>query len=174
MSRPRGGLKHFYFKPAIPGRGVVDTDKISFYAHISSIGDGSSPSWDEAFDMGRPDPKVFYKSYSRSINVSFIVVSTTKQEQDINYDNMRRLSLLTYPIFVGGSGYTAPHMQYRIGELFEGYGIMSSVNYTWNADGVWVDDRPILTEVSIDIKVLGDGQGNRPAYKDGKYNYFGV
>jgi len=174
MARPRGGLKHFFFKPALPGRGVTDTDKISFFAHITSLSDSSSPGWDEVFDMGRPDPKMFYRSFSRNISLSFVVVSLNKDEQKTNYDNMRRLSLLTYPIFSGGRGYTAPHVQYRIGDLFQGYAVVSSIQYNWDGDSVWIEDRPILTEISMELKVLGDGEGNRPNYKGGQYNYFGV
>lgn len=174
MARPRGGLKHFFFKPALPGRGVTDTDKISFYAHITSVTDDSNPNWEESYDMGRPDPKMFYRSFSRSMNLSFIIIALDKDEQKLNYDNMRRLSLLTYPMFSGGKGYTAPHVQYRIGDLFQGYGVITSIGYSWDDGTVWVDDKPILTPVTLAIKVLGDGSGNRPSYNDGKYNYFGV
>lgn len=174
MARPRGGFAHFFFKPALPGRGVTDNDKISFYAHISNVSDDSSPGWDEAYDMGRPDPKVFYKNFSRSLNISFVVVALNKDEQRINYDNLRRLSLLTYPIFAAGRGYTAPHVQYRVGNLFQGYGYVTNVGYSWDDSTVWIEDKPILTRVELGIKVLGDGQGNRPDYKQGKYNYFGV
>lgn len=174
MARPRGGFSHFFFKPALPGRGVTDSDIISFYAHINRVDDTSSPGWEEIYDMGRPDPKVMYKNFSRAISVSFIVVALNAEEHKNNYDSMRRLSLLTYPIFAPGRGYTAPHVQYRIGNLFQGYGYVTSVGYAWDGDTVWVDDKPILTQVDVAIQVLGDGTGKRPDYAGGNYNYFGV
>lgn len=174
MARPRGGFSHFFFKPALPGRGVTDTDKISFYAHISSLNDDTSPSWEETYDMGRPDPKVLYRNFSRSINLSFIVVALNEDEHRNNYVSMRRLALLTYPIFAPGYGYTAPHVLYRIGNLFQGYGYVTGVTHDWDDNTVWVQDRPIMTNVNMGIKVLGDGQGRRPDYANGQYNYFGV
>jgi hypothetical protein len=172
MPRPRGGLDDFFFKPAIPGSGLGA--KIAFEAHIVGLNDASSPSWEENFDMGRADPKVFYRGFSRSINVSFMVVAVTKEEHRGNYDLMKRLALLTYPIYKAGLGYNAPHVFYKIGKLLQGYGYMSSIDFNWEPDTAWIDEKPIITEANVVIKVLGNNLGERPEYKGGNYNYFGI
>ena len=170
--RPRGGFQHFYFRPAIPGSGL--TGKISFPAHITSLSDSSSPGWSENQDMGRADPKVFYASFSRNVSISFIVVSIDSNEHTENFDKLRKLGLLTYPIYSGGNGYNAPHVFFRVANLLQGYGYVTSFDMDWDADQRWIDDKPVTTNVSINIKVLGDGNGKRPEYNGGNYNYFGV
>jgi hypothetical protein len=42
-------------------------------AYINNISDSSSPEWDERLDIGRADAKILYKSFSRTISLSFTV-----------------------------------------------------------------------------------------------------
>jgi hypothetical protein len=175
MSRPRGGLgeEQFYFRPAIPG-GVLK-EKIVFEAHIIGLTDSSSPGWDENFDMGRADPVMTYRSMARNINISFVVVAVDTDEQSQNYLKLRNLANLTYPIYESNKGYNAPHVYYGIGYHLRGYGILTSLDFNWSGDQPWVDQpqRPLITEVSLNIRVLGDDTGLRPEYQKGEYNYFG-
>jgi len=43
-------------------------------AYINNISDSSSPEWDERLDIGRADPKILYRSFNRTISLSFNVV----------------------------------------------------------------------------------------------------
>lgn len=175
MARPRGGFgSRFFFQPAIPGRGIDPNDKIVFEAHITAVNTSAAPSWNRTNDSGRPDPKVFYGSYNGSFNCSFMVVSTNRDEHTENYENLRRLAILTNPITVPGLGYVAPHVKFRVADLISAYGYVENVDYSWNGEGVWIDGKPIVTEVNISIPILTNGQGKRPNYQDGDYNYFGV
>ena len=174
MPRPRNDKfspESFYFHRADPGRGLYpesDKDseswKIQFEAHITSISDSSSPNWSENFDMGRADPTVMYTSMNRTLNVGFQVLALDKDEQERNHEyKLARLGKMTYPIYSPGRGYNAPHVYFQIGGLYKGYGCLTTVNYDWTGENVWIDGRPILTDVSVSIRVLGDSQGKRPS-----------
>lgn len=62
----------FKFKRISAGK-VDDGDEISLMAYINSISDSSSPEWDERLDIGRADAKILYKSFSRTISLSFTI-----------------------------------------------------------------------------------------------------
>jgi hypothetical protein len=46
---------------------------IDLLAYINNISDSSSPEWDERLDIGRADPKILYRSFTRTISLSFAV-----------------------------------------------------------------------------------------------------
>lgn len=170
-TRPRASITNFRFTPLIPGGPAGKI--ITFEAHISALRDTSSPQWNATYDMGRADPKVFYAGFSRSIGINFIVVSTTKKEHEQNFIALRRLVTLTYPIYRGRTrGYNAPHVKVEIGNLLAVIGYVSSFDMSWDNETPWIDEKPILTEVSLDVSVLADGAGRRPEYDDGEYKHF--
>lgn len=169
MPRPRNNQftkESFYFHRHDPGEGPVNNWKLQFEAHITDINDTSSPSWNDNFDMGRADPSVMYTSMNRTISVSFQVFAMNQDEHRNNHEELlAKLGKMTYPIYKGGSGYNAPHVYFQIGGLHKGYGVLQNVSYTWNGDNVWIEGRPILTDVSLTIRVLGDAEGKRPSVK---------
>lgn len=175
------GISTFKFIPVIPGGGKRNEAVIEFVGYIDSITTNSNPSWDQFFDMGRADPKVMYKSYSRSLQVSFYVVSEEEVQHKppktggelSNFNKLQRLGDLTLPIMKGGLGYNAPHIVFEIGKIISGYGYITSLDYTWDNATPWIDERPVVTSVSIGIQILTDADGNRPKYDDGKYSFFG-
>lgn len=171
--RPRGGFTPdtFFFQPALPGEGLKT--KIFFEAHITSLTDASSPDWSSHKDMGRADSTMMYSGVNRNISISFMVVSTGEREHRENYERLTKLGNMTYPIYKSGLGYNATHVFYQIGSHLSGYGIITSVDYAWNGETPWVNGRPVITEVGMGIKVLGDKTGKRPNYSNGNYDYFG-
>ena len=173
----RSQIQEFYFRVYLPGTG--EKNRIEFEAHITALSDSSNPSWNSDYDMGRADPVVNYGSMSRNIGISFIVVAISDVEHRHNYEHMRELGTLTYPIYKSGSGYNAPHVMYKVGDLLQGIGVITSLDFNWTPESPWLEDdrnkkRPLLTEVSMNIQVLTDRDGNRPTYNKGKYNYFGT
>ncbi len=169
MSRPRSELKkeNFYFWRHDPGTGPLSESewKLQFEAHISSITDNSSPTWNEYYDMGRADPKVMYGNFQRSYDISFFVIAVNEQEHRSNYDNLAKLGRCTYPIYQSGNGYNAPHILFQIGNLVKGYGVITNLNYQWTTDFPWIDNRPLYTEINLGIKLLADPVGQRPNVK---------
>jgi hypothetical protein len=167
MARPRNAdfkKDLFYFHRHDPGKGPLkEADwKLKFEAHITAISDSTSPGWQEYFDMGRPDPKVFYGSFSRQVNISFLVLTTEKKELEENHLILNKLATLTYPIYKPGQGYNAPHVKFQIGNLLSGFGVVTSLDFSWEPETPWVEHRPIYTNVDLGIKILADVRGNRP------------
>jgi hypothetical protein len=174
MPRPRSDFKKemFYFWRHDPGVGALKEQewKLNFEAHITSINDSSSPSYNEYFDMGRADPKVFYGGANRQINLSFFVVALDDREHEHNHDFLlARLGRMTYPIYKTGSGYNSPHVLFQIGKLHKGYGVITSLTYDWKPESPWKDLRPLYTDVNMTIKVLANSLGRRP---DASSRYF--
>jgi hypothetical protein len=70
----RDRKKPFTFKFQRISAGSPDGGKeIVLMAYINNISDSSSPEWDERLDIGRADAKILYKSFSRTISLSFTV-----------------------------------------------------------------------------------------------------
>lgn len=182
MPRPRNGKpdspwtkEEFYFWRHDPSKGplpaVYNPDnpnetgwRIHFEAHITSLSDSVAPQWNENFDMGRADPKVFYGGITRNINVTFFTVAMNKDEHEEHIRNLEKLALCTHPIYKEGLGYNAPHIMYYIGYLHGGYGIITNLDYNWNfTDHVWISTSPLITEVNLTIRSLADINGKRPS-----------
>lgn len=69
---------------------------IVLMAYINNISDSSPPEWDERLDIGRADAKILYRSFSRTISLSFSVVveSELDPRPDLTEDPLDgRLSL---------------------------------------------------------------------------------
>lgn len=184
MSRPRNGppgldfpKEQFFFWRHDPGVGPLPAQndpndpkntgwKLEFEAHITSLSDSSSPSWNDYYDMGRADPKVFYTNTTRTLNIGFMIIAMNDQEHIDNTDSMEKLGLMTYPLYKSSLGYNAPHVYYNIGFLHGGYGIITNLDYTWNMqDHPWINSNPVITDVSMTIRMLADINGKRPSTK---------
>lgn len=173
-------LMQIEFTPVVPGKGIGDP--IKFIGYIDNLTTNSSPAWDAQMDMGRPDPKVLYSGYNKTIQLGFKTISEDatqhkdQETQDSNYYKLRKLGELTYPIIEMGKGFNGPHVVCRIAKVLSCYGYITSLDYSWDNESPWVDGRPVVTQVSIGIQVLTDVNGLRPEYKTGKDNphrYFG-
>lgn len=167
MPRPRSDFPKelFYFHRHDPGTGPLSSNdwKLTFEAHIVSLSDSSNPSYNENFDMGRADPKVFYGGANRTFNVGFFVVATNREEHEHNHDFLlARLGRMTYPIYQAGLGYNSPHVLFQVGKLIKAYGVITSLNYDWKPEYPWVEQRPLYTDVNLSIKILANSQGKRP------------
>lgn len=174
MARPRSDFpkEQFYFWRYDPGVGALNKQdwKLEFEAHITSLNDSSNPSYNEFFDMGRADPKVFYSGANRQVNVSFFVVGMNETEHKNNHDFLlARLGRMTYPIYKGGYGYNSPHVYFQVGALIKSYGVITSLTYDWKPEYPWKDRRPLYTDVSMTIKILANSLGDRP---DSAKRYF--
>lgn len=167
MPRPRNDQftkDLFFFWRHDPGKGPLseNTWKLKFDAHISQLNESSNPNWAENFDMGRADPKMFYTSTSRTVNINFFLIAMNEDEQKENKRILGNLGLCTYPIYKSGNGYNGPHIQFQIGNHLAGYGIITNLDHNWSPDHPWIKQQPIYTEVNLSIKILADIDGNRP------------
>lgn len=167
MPRPRTDFKkeQFYFWRYDPGSGQMPEQdwRLNFEAHITNISDSSNPSYNEFYDMGRADPKLFYSGVNRQINLSFFLIGFNEKEHKDNHDiYLARLGRLTYPIYESNRGYSSPHVLLTIGNLFQGYGVITSLTYDWKPESPWIDHRPLYTDISLTFRVLANSQGYRP------------
>jgi len=83
--------KPFTFKfQRISAGSVSNGVTIVLMAYINTISDSSSPEWDERLDIGRADAKILYKSFSRTISLSFTVAveSEINPERDISENEL--------------------------------------------------------------------------------------
>lgn len=167
------------FTPVEPGKGIAGS-AIVFIGYIDNLSTTSNPSWDSQMDMGRPDPKVMYSGYNKTMQLSFKTISEdAEQHKDqtnpkSNFYKLRKLGELTYPIIKAGSGFNGPHVICKVGNIFGCYGYVTSLDYSWDSESPWVDGRPIVTQVSIGLQVLTDSKGIRPEYKQGgRHLYMG-
>ncbi len=158
----------FLLQRCEPGPGKMPGEKYFFEGHIMSISDSSSPSWASYNDAGRPDPKIMYAQFARSVQIDFLVISTSKKEHDEFFLLMAKLGRLTYPIKKPNQGYNAPHVYYKIDELLSGIGVITNLSYSWNNETPWINGKPLYTEVSLSIMNLADAMGWRPS-KTSKY-----
>lgn len=87
----RDRKKPFTFKfQRISAGSVRNGEEIVLMAYINSISDSSSPEWDERLDIGRADAKILYKSFSRTISLSFTVAveSEVNPEMEVNQNQL--------------------------------------------------------------------------------------
>lgn len=168
MPRPRNDQftkDQFFFWRHDPGKGPLSANewKLEFEAHLTGLSESSSPSWSENFDMGRADPKMFYSSYQRTLNLSFMVIALNEEEHIENMDKLEKLAKFTMPIYQSGNGYNAPHVFYQVGSLLGGYGVIMNYDPNYNpVDHPWISNRPVYIEINMSIKVLADVNGARP------------
>jgi hypothetical protein len=86
----RDRKKPFTFKFQRISAGSPEGDKeIILMAYINNISDSSSPEWDERLDIGRADAKILYKSFSRTISLSFTVAVESELSDRLNLNEIR-------------------------------------------------------------------------------------
>jgi hypothetical protein len=90
--RDRKNLFAFSFTRISAGS-VGNGNPIKLLAYINNISDSSSPEWDERLDIGRADAKILYRSFSRTISLSFNVVveSEVNPERNISETELDRV-----------------------------------------------------------------------------------
>lgn len=75
---------------------------ISFHAFLSNISDSFNPGYDTVTGFGRIEGAKIYKNTSRSINLSFNLVSTSKKDFDLMWYQVNKLVSMCYPQFSKG------------------------------------------------------------------------
>lgn len=165
---PIGGVP-FIFTSIGPGG---DGSTIRFRAHITSISDSNSASWNEEDDMGRADPKFMYGGWSRSMSVDFQVIMAAADEEQLWIDAMNSLADMTKPVYRGTLGFNGVMTNIVIGNLYNVHGFIESVDYSIGGDTPWTGNgRPMYIEASISFRVV---QRKRPEYKNSDGTFQGA
>lgn len=75
---------------------------ISFHAFLSSLEDSYSPKYEDTSAYGRIDSVKTYSSTERTVNLSFNIVATSKDDFDYMYWKVNKLVSMVYPGWSSG------------------------------------------------------------------------
>lgn len=70
---------------------------VSFHAFLSAITDAYSVNYDQGKYYGRVDPVMIYSDTSRTISLTFNIVSTNEKDFDVMWWKINKLTTLLYP-----------------------------------------------------------------------------
>tara|TARA_Y100000034_G_C6700253_1_gene308770 strand:- start:92 stop:709 length:618 start_codon:yes stop_codon:yes gene_type:complete len=140
----------FYF------RDLRDGAVIYFRAYLEGLNEILSPQWSPENYIGRSEPVYTYTRGEREIQFQLKLFAQTKDELNMIYKKINRLTSLCYPeykkeeydsdIAVGSIGsqlrMKPPLIKFRLGELFgnktnELTGFIKNLSYIYPNEGVW-------------------------------------
>jgi len=113
---------------------------IVFRAAITSLTDSFSPQWNAVTLIGRADPNYQYSSYSRTLQLSFDVYATDRDEMKPIWRKLNALAGYTAPTYNPDSiALEGPWMRITIGDLFyQQPVVINSLTYTLqDAETTW-------------------------------------
>ena len=121
----------FYFKD------LRDNTYIFFRAYIEGLTENISPSYAPHNYVGRSETVYTYERAEREISMTLKLVAQTKDELEMIYKKMDRLTSLCYPQYIDddyGNRMKPPLTKLRIGEMFgktnkEQLGYIKSISY---------------------------------------------
>ena len=161
------GIKHgmpFYFKD------LRSNEFILFRGYLDGINETVSPSWASENYVGRSEPVYTYERAERSIAFGLKLYAQTKNELDVLYTKINKLTSLCYPEYkkdktIGNdfSRMKPPLTKFRMGDLYgsaddELTGFIESLTYTVDDLSTWEIKPgkivPKLMSVSITYKVI--------------------
>jgi hypothetical protein len=109
-----------------------------FRAYVEAFSDGYSSTWANSTYMGRGENFYKYTSFSRTINVSFIVVADNIANLDIMYSQLNTLASSLAPSYTS-QGYMAGNLhQLTFGNYVKNqYGILTGLSLEPPSDSPW-------------------------------------
>lgn len=91
---------------------------ISFHAFLTTVSDQHSPTYEEGTGFGRVGNVYNYKNTTRTISLTFNIVSTNPDDFDQMWYKINRLIMLAYPQYTEGRALTDPVSQNRFVQPF--------------------------------------------------------
>jgi len=144
-----------------------DNTVIYFRAYIDGLSDSISPSWNSENYIGRSEPVYTYTNTEREIGFNLKLFAQTKDELNMIYRKLNRLTSLCYPEYkedtAGRQRMKPPLTKFRLGELFgseasEMVGFIKSLTHTFPDDSPWEIKQhqrvPKYIEVDITYQVI--------------------
>ena len=136
-----------------------EDDILVFRATMTSLSDTFSPSWSPINMIGRADSNYHYSGYGRSVDLSFTVYATSRDEMKFIYRKLNYLAGYTAPEYKNNSiSLIAPWLRVTIGDLFVSTpAIINSLSYTlMDGDTTWeinLEEDPEMKQVPHKITV---------------------
>ena len=144
---------------AIGGDNSLTDDAIVFRATIDSVTDTFSPSWTPVTMIGRADPNYHYTSYSRSVNITFTVYATDRDEMKPIWRKLNALAGYTAPTYNENDiSLEGPWIRFTLGDLFfQQAAVINSLTYTLHDTNTnWeinIEDDPEMMQAPKKISV---------------------
>jgi hypothetical protein len=141
---------------------------VYFRPFIKNLSETFSPQWNMQNYFNRVDKVATYQSTSRTLNLTFKIVSFSPEDLQTNYQKLMWLTSMVYPQYEGVSMryFAGPVVKLRIGDLIDTVGrdglrgvpgVITSLNFSYE-DAVWelLPNRklPRNVDVSIGFQVL--------------------
>ena len=76
---------------------------IAFHAFLTKLSDSIKPSYDAVSGYGRMDPVQIYKGTTRTVSVGFTLISTSREDYDMMWYKINKLTTLFYPQWTQGT-----------------------------------------------------------------------
>ena len=163
-------IKFFFTGPSLRNGASKDAedDIIVFRAIIDSLEDSFNPGWSDQRMIGRADPNYIYQGVSRSVNLTFKVYATTRDEMKPIWRKLNALAGYTAPTYNPNSiTLEAPWMRITIGDLFHQQAvIIGSLSYTLGgSETTWeiniekdpeMMQAPHYVSVNMQLKLITD------------------
>lgn len=91
---------------------------ISFHAFLMSLSDDYSANYESTTGIGRIEAVKTYKDTTRKIGLSFMLAATDRNDFDVMWEKINKLTMLVYPQFTKGKIYENPNTGYRFEKPF--------------------------------------------------------
>tara|TARA_R110001592_G_scaffold272628_2_gene539442 strand:- start:210 stop:2330 length:2121 start_codon:yes stop_codon:yes gene_type:complete len=147
---PKDFIK-FYIEVVNP-KDPLKSTYIVFRAFLDSLSDDYSAEHNTFNYNGRAEPFYTYKSFNRSISLSFKIAAQSRHEMMPLYKKLNYLVAQTTPTYGDTSRMMTPYHKITVGDLIAKQpGIINSVNLSWQTNYPW--------EIRLDDKPGGDDYG---------------
>ena len=120
------------------GSNQVSNTNLYFRAFLDSFDDNFSSNWNAHNYIGRGENFYTYGGFDRNISLSFKIAAATRQEMFPLYRKMVMLASATAPTYGDGNFMKGTIVGLTVGDyLHRQYGVLNSVNYSWQTDYPW-------------------------------------
>lgn len=111
---------------------------IHLRAAINTFNDNYSATWNEIKYMGRGNRFYKYDGFTRSVNMGFDVIASSKYEQAFMYDKLNYLASVITPNYSNVGYMRGNIIKLTVGDyLNDVYGILNSITYTIPSESPW-------------------------------------
>jgi len=158
---------HFTGKDVYP-QSTKSDDIFVFRANITSLNDSFSPGWTPVETLGRADSNWIYTSFQRTLDVSFSVYASSRDELRPMWRKLNYLATYTMPTYNSGAPtYRGNFLRLTIGDLFISQPVfITSLTYTLaEAETTWeinieedetMKQVPQKVDINMGLQFIGD------------------
>lgn len=127
-------LIKFHFEVVTP----KETHWLYFRAYLDNLADSFSANWNAIKYLGRAEDFYTYEGFNRSLDLSFKIAASTRQEMRPLYQKINALASATAPSYTN-SGYMTPTFtNVTVGDYIANVPcLIESVSYSWEQDYPW-------------------------------------